>query len=403
MEKLKIGLFVDTFFPMMDGVVSVVDNYAKHLAKYADVTVFTIEGRTDFDDSIFNYKVVRCKSLKFKKMDYDLGRPKQDKKFMEALNSSDLDIVHIHSPFSLGKVGVEYAKKHNIPVIATNHSQYKKDFYKATKSKLITSILLKIVMKVFNACDENWSVNSEVANVFYSYGAKVKPKVENNATDMLYIENSSISAEYAKKYSITDDDKILLFLGRIISLKNVFFLLDALKILKEKEFNFKMFYVGSGPDLEKLNNKISSYNLQDRVFTLGKITDRKLIAEIYRICDLFVFPSKYDCSSIVQIEAASQKVPTLFLKDSVTACDIVDNVNGYLSEENPEAYANKIVEIFSNPENLAKVKENTYKDNYINWNDKIDQIYKKYIEIINNKKESIQNESKTTKKRHNKK
>ena len=146
MEKLRIGLFIDTFFPMMDGVVSVVDNYAKRLVKYADVTVFTIEGRTDFDDSTLPYRVVRCKSLKFKKMDYDLGRPKQDKNFMEALNNSHLDIVHIHSPFSLGKIGVKYAKKHNIPVIATNHSQFKKDFYKATKSKLLTSILLKIVI-----------------------------------------------------------------------------------------------------------------------------------------------------------------------------------------------------------------------------------------------------------------
>ena len=28
-KKLKIGIFIDTFFPMVDGVVMVVDNYAK--------------------------------------------------------------------------------------------------------------------------------------------------------------------------------------------------------------------------------------------------------------------------------------------------------------------------------------------------------------------------------------
>lgn len=387
MEKIKIGLFVDAFFPMMDGVVSVVDNYAKRLMKYADVTVFTLEGRTEFDDSVFPYKVVRCKSIKFKKMDYDLGRPKADKKFMEALNNSNLDIVHIHSPFSLGKIGVKYAKKHNIPVIATNHSQYKKDFYKATKSKLLTNILLKSVMKVFNACDENWAVNSEVAKVFYSYGAKTMPKVENNATDMVYIEEPSMKADFYDKYGIKEDEKVLFFLGRIVTLKNVFFLLDVMKTLRDKSFKFKMFYLGSGPDLDMLNEKIKEYDLSDKVFTLGKVLDRDYVAQVCRMSDLFVFPSKYDCSSIVQIEAASQKVPTLFLRGSVTACDIIEDVNGYMAEEDVEDYANKIVEIFNNPEKHAEVKENTYRDNYVHWDTKIDQIYNKYIEIIKSKKQ----------------
>ena len=388
-EKIKIGLFIDTFFPMMDGVVSVVDNYAKRLTKYADVTVFTIEGRTDYDDSVFPYKVVRCKSMKFKKMDYDLGLPKKDKSFMEALNNSNLDIVHIHSPFSLGKIGVKYAKKHNIPVIASNHSQFKKDFYKATKSNLLTNIMLKSVMKVFNQCDENWSVNSEVAKIFYDYGAKVMPKVEDNATDMVYLQTSTIKDEFFKKYNIQEDEKVLFFLGRIVALKNVFFLLDVMKYLKDHSFKFKMFYLGSGPDLELLNEKIKQCDLNDCVFTLGKVMDREYITQLYRMSDLFVFPSKYDCSSIVQIEAASQKIPTLFLKGAVTACDIKDGVNGYLSEDSVEEYSKKIIEIFDNQKLLAEVKENVYKDIYVNWDTKVDQIYNKYIEIIKNKEKGL--------------
>ena len=39
MKKITIGLFIDTFFPMIDGVVMVVDNYAKELSKYANVII----------------------------------------------------------------------------------------------------------------------------------------------------------------------------------------------------------------------------------------------------------------------------------------------------------------------------------------------------------------------------
>ena len=44
-------------------------------------------------------------------------------------------------------MGLKYAKKHKIPVVATLHSQFEKDFYRSTKSKFLTKILLKKIMK----------------------------------------------------------------------------------------------------------------------------------------------------------------------------------------------------------------------------------------------------------------
>ena len=39
MKKIKVGLFIDSYFPMIDGVVMVVDNYAKKLSKKCEVVV----------------------------------------------------------------------------------------------------------------------------------------------------------------------------------------------------------------------------------------------------------------------------------------------------------------------------------------------------------------------------
>ena len=59
-NKITVGLFVDTFYPMTDGVILVVDNYARHLTKYCNVIVFCPRfiGQ-EIDDSIFPYKVVK--------------------------------------------------------------------------------------------------------------------------------------------------------------------------------------------------------------------------------------------------------------------------------------------------------------------------------------------------------
>ena len=67
---MKIGFFVDVFYPMIDGVIKVVDNYARLLTeKGNDVTVFCPNGLTKHDDSVYPYRVVRCESLSIDKYD----------------------------------------------------------------------------------------------------------------------------------------------------------------------------------------------------------------------------------------------------------------------------------------------------------------------------------------------
>ena len=385
-KKLNIGLFIDTFYPMIDGVITVVDNYARRLVKRANVTVFTVASRDKKYKDNFPYKVVRCNILELPGLDYDLGLPGIDAKFQKELKDSKLDIVHIHSPFTLGKVGVSYAKKHKIPCVATNHSQFKKDFFKATKSPALTDLMLKNIIGVFNKCDENWSVNSEVANVYDEYGLKEHAKVVNNATDLKLLNEPKFLQELKDKHHIKDDEKVLLFVGRMCELKNIFFILDTLEILKSKNFKFKMFYIGSGQDEEKLKEQIVAKNLSDSVFMLGRVSDRKKLAGYYNIANLFLFPSMYDCSSLVQIEAASQKTPTLFLKNSVTSDGITDNVNGYMANNSVEEYADRIIEIFNNEKLYNKVCENCYETVYVNWDKKVEMVYDSYLKLIEQKK-----------------
>lgn len=384
-KKLKVGLFIDTFFPMIDGVIMVVDNYARRLSSTCDVVVFAPVGRSKFDDNSLPYKVIRCKRkfpLLF--LDYDLPLPKQDKSFLKAIENEHLDIVHIHSPFSIGKIGVEYAKKHNIPVVATMHSQFKQDFKKATKSNLLTKIMLKAVMKVFNYCDECWAVNDQIARIFLEYGSKSLPKTQNNGTEMLPYENKAEIEKTRHSLKIENNKKILLFIGRLTSLKNIFFIVDSLRILKDKNFSFHMIFVGTGQDEKKLEQEIERLDLKTEITLTGKISDRKEIAKYYKIADLFLFPSLYDASSLVQIEAASQKTPTLFLKGAATAATVTEDINGYVSEFSPEAYAEKIINIFKNAEHHKFVSENAFNQLYITWDAAVKKALNDYKNIITN-------------------
>ena len=382
-KKIKIGLFIDTFFPMVDGVIMVVDNYARRLKDIADVTVFTVAPRKKFDDSSLPYKVVRCPKLKLIGMDYDMPLPNLSHKFKKEIKEANLDIIHIHSPFGIGKMGAKFGKKHNIPVVATMHSQFKRDFLKEThNNKLLTNFLLKKIMKVFDMCDECWAVNKKVGELYVNeYNSKNVPLVRLNGTDFKLLKNPNLD-ELRKKYNINKDEKILLFIGRITVLKNIPFIIESLEILKNKNFKFKMIFVGSGPDLEKMQNAVQEKNLNENVFFAGKIFDREEIAKHYALADLFLFPSIYDCNSLVQIEASSQKTPTLFLENSITSGTITPEKNGYTSPNSVEDYANKIIDIFSNQKEYDTICENAYKDLYLTWDDCVEKAVDDYNRLI---------------------
>lgn len=392
MKKLTIGFFTDSFYPMIDGVVLVVDNYARRLSKIANVIVFApsinnIDSK-GFNDEDLPYKVVRCKSVHLKITgDYSLPTPDIDSNFKKILNNIKLDIVHIHSPFTLGKIGIKYAKKNNIPIVATLHSLYKQDFQKALKNNFLSSIATKIIINVFNKCDKFLTVNKEVARIYNEeYKLKGTPSIINNATELVDEVSSLDIKALDKEYGLNGSDKVFLFVGRINKLKNIFFIVDSIKLLKEKSnMKFKMLFVGTGMDENSLKDYIKKSNLEKDIIMCGKITDRHKLSSLYKRADLFLFPSFYDTNSLVQIEAACFGTPTLFLKGSATSSTVTDNVNGFITENTTEAYASKIIEVMNEKDLYNKVSNNAKKDIYKTWDDVTKELYKIYLEMIKDK------------------
>lgn len=387
MKKINIGLFIDTFYPMIDGVILVVDNYAKRLSKYANVYVFApkVSGNL-YDDSVFNYKVIRCRSMDVFFLDYSLPLPDLDLEFKKNLDKCNLDIIHIHSPATIGNMGIKYAKKHNIPVVATLHSQYKQDFLRVTKSNLISNLLTNHITKLFEKCDECWTLNNEIAQVFKSeYGYRKKIRIINNATDMLPVDDKNKSAKKINKlHGITSDEKVLLFVGRINKLKNIDLIINSLPYLNN--INYKMIFIGVGQDLDYFKNIIKKMKLDDHVILCGKVIDRNLLRDYYARSDLFLFPSLYDTNSLVQLEAASQSVPTLFVRGAVTASKVTEDIDGFFSNNNPKDYAKKIEDVFSDMKKYNEVCKNVFKNLYINWDDEVERIYSLYLTLINERR-----------------
>ncbi|MBQ9544659.1 MAG: glycosyltransferase [Clostridia bacterium] len=387
-KKLSIGFFNDSFFPLIDGVVMVVDNYAKRLAKDCDVTVFVPRDGNKTDDSQYNYKVVRCLCIKIPFFDYYLPLPLFDFKFRKALKESNLDLVHIHSPFPMGRFGLKYAKKHSLPTVASMHSQFRKDFVRYAKIGFLADVLTKRIISVFNKCDQCWAVSSAVAWIYHAqYHCRDYPLVSGNATEMKPVSDPADSQKRIRElHGIREGERILLYVGRINKLKNVFLLADCAKILsKKKTVPFRLLFVGSGQDEDALKKYVRKLKIEGFVIFCGKIADRELLADYFAASDLFLFPSFYDTSSLVQIEAASQKTPTVFIRGTATASEINNGVNGFISGSDAKLFTDTIEKALADTELLRKVGENAFRDLYVTWDTRVEQALQRYHTLRENK------------------
>lgn len=88
--------------------------------------------------------------------------------------------------------------------------------------------------------------------------------------------------------------------SRITEVKGLPYLLEALKILKDKGIKYHYFMIGEGPDLEALKNQAKELDIEDNITFAGFQSN---VPEWLAACDIFALPSLYEYHSIAVLEA----------------------------------------------------------------------------------------------------
>ena len=384
MKKLKIGFFMDSWYPDINGVILVMEHLMKNMLDYAELTLVVPTNGYEKEDKNYPFKIIRVDSIPLPVNKYRLGLVDLEYfKLKKKFKNIDFDIIHIHSPFALGRLGIRLARERNIPVVSTMHCRWEFEFEKYLKSKHLANLCVKHLIKSYKRCDSSIALNKALIKVYRDYGYDGKIEIIHNGTDLTLVKEPKKSLDRINNlFKLDKNDIVFLFVGRIICIKNIFFILDVLKVLKEENYKFKMIYVGDGPDYEELKKKVKEYKLNDEVIIAGRIMDRDLLKSIYYRANLFLFPSLFDSSSLVQIEAASQETPTLFIDGAVTADTVEDNITGFLAKEDKYDYAHRIIEIMNNKKLYEKVSKNARKELAKPWDEIAKETYNYYLKVI---------------------
>ncbi|MEM0287472.1 MAG: glycosyltransferase family 4 protein [Nitrososphaerota archaeon] len=119
-------------------------------------------------------------------------------------------------------------------------------------------------------------------------------------------EKTPASQEIRSRFALTDE-KLILYVGRLVHEKGVHLLLEAMPLLV-RDFNAKLVVVGEGYLKEELINRARQLGIENKVYITGFL-ESSILKQLFRVADICVIPSLYEPFGIVALEAMVSRCP----------------------------------------------------------------------------------------------
>lgn len=379
--EANVGLFNESFPPVMDGVAVCVQNYAYWLQqKVGGVSVIT-PNKIGANYGQYPYEVLDYLSVPVPfRHPYVTGIAQIDPLLRAKLARRKFKIVHAHSPFSSGLMAAHVAKSQNIPLVATFHSKFKDDFKKVVPSDMLVDQAIKIVMEFFDRADEVWVPQASVEEVIHEYGYKGHVEVVDNGSDLVADYPDSYFEDSRRVLGISPDEFVFLFVGQHIWQKNTRFIIEGLERIKD--LPFRMFFVGTGYAAEEMKQLVHDKGLDDKVTFTGMLTEREQITRYYAAADLFLFPSLYDNAPLVVREAAALHTPAVMVEGSTAATILRDGENGFLVKDSLDDFETRLRSLYADRPMVRRVGVAASHSIVRSWEDVVGEVLDRYNHII---------------------
>lgn len=258
----------------------------------------------------------------------------------EELQLFQPDIIHVATPFNMGLCGLHYAKKLNIPVVGSYHTNF--DKYLAYYDMQFLSRVLWKYMHWFHRPLKKIFVPSTDTKEQLQKRGFTNLSIWSRGVDISTYHSNYNEQRVRDAYQIKEK-YILLYVGRISPEKDVNLLPDINKKLLQKGIdNVHWLIVGDGPLKDEMEQTAST-----NMTFAGYITGEDL-AEIYAAANLFVFPSATETFGNVVLESMACGTPVIGVNAGGVRTIIKDGVTGILCEEKDnDAFTEAIVRMLS--------------------------------------------------------
>jgi len=285
-----------------------------------------------------------------------------------ALND-DFDVIHAHDWMTY-PAGIAVAAITGKPLIVQVHST---EFDRSGEN--VNQMIYDIERKGMHAADKIIAVSHLTRNIIISrYG------VPGDKVEVVYngVERNGSRAALPE-VGIENDEKLVLFLGRITMQKGPeYFLMAAKKVLQEVD-RVKFVMAGSGDMMQRIIEMAASMGIGQKVLFTGFLRGQD-VEKVFRMADLYVMPSVSEPFGIAPLEALNNDVPVIISKQSGVA-EVLTHVLKVDFWDTTEM-ANKIVAVLKYPPLHMTLKEHgNFEVRKLQWSDSAQRCARIYGEV----------------------
>ena len=277
------------------------------------------------------------------------------------------DVIHAHD-WLVANAAKTLKHSFDIPIVATIHATEagRNSGIREPNQKYINDTEWMLTYEANEVIVNSNYMKSEVQRLFGLPFEKIN--VVPNGVNLNKFTGMDRDYSFRRKYAM-DNEKIILFMGRLVYEKGVQNLIAAMPKVLDSYHDAKLVIAGKGGMLDELKAQADYLGISNKVYFAGYMNGKD-VERMYKAADISVFPSTYEPFGIVALEGMLAERP-IVVSDAGGLGEIVEHrVTGMKSYcGNPNSIADSILELLFNPElcdNIVKNAKMKVKENY-NW------------------------------------
>jgi glycosyltransferase involved in cell wall biosynthesis len=298
---MRIALFTETFLPHVDGMVTRLTHTVAALVEAGDDVLVVAPRARGLPRDYCGARVVAAPSLPLPLYrGFRLGLPYTLGLDVE-LAEFEPDVIHVANPVLLGLAGISYARRYDVPLVASYHTQLAL-YTRRYRMGALEPAAWAYTRALHNAAQLNLCTSRPVLAQLRDRGfPRLALWVPGVDADLFHPRRRS--AEWRERLSAgREDATLLLYVGRLANEKGLERLAPALAALP----GCHLALVGKGPAEGRLREVFADLP----VTFAGPLYDDELAAA-YASADIFMFPSSTETLGLAAIEAMAAGLPVI--------------------------------------------------------------------------------------------
>ena len=352
-RQLSVALFSDSALPVLNGVSVSIDALVRELrSRGHSVHVFTTDfpGHVDEDPNTHRFRSIKTPWT----TDYPLAVPPFYPMLRE-FRKQEFDLIHAHTPFTVGFVGLRWAESHDVPIVTTYHTNYDKYAYYVpfTPKRYLRYKIAKHLNFYYNSVQHVITPSEASRRWLLRHSVRTPITVIPSGVPVPKMIDRS---EARGALGLLPEQKVVLYAGRIAKEKNIGVLLSAMQTAFRQDPELYFMVVGDGPAREEYSLLARRLGIGDRVKFVGFVP-RAEVEAFYAAADLFAFSSMTETQGLVVVEAMSHGLPALVVQGGGAGAAVREGENGYLLRNDPGEFAQRVLDVLSDDVLYTKLSD----------------------------------------------